>query len=129
MSAIHALILDDNPNNLGILAELLTLEGASVTTVQNPLKLGPALASVEHLDVIFLDLEMPGMDGYEVLEQLKANPQWEGVPVVAYTVHVSEINVARQLGFHSFLGKPLDADLFPEQLARILQGERVWEIP
>lgn len=129
MASIHALVLDDNPNNLGILAELLTLEGASVTTVQNPLKLGPALDSLEQLDVIFLDLEMPGMDGYEVLEQLKANPQWEGVPVVAYTVHISEINVARRLGFHSFLGKPLDADLFPEQLARILQGERVWEIP
>jgi DNA-binding NarL/FixJ family response regulator len=48
------------------------------------------------------------------------------VPVVAYTVHVSEINRAYQLGFHSFIGKPIDPDKFPDQLARILRGEPVW---
>jgi hypothetical protein len=48
---------------------------------------------------------------------------------VAYTVHVSEINTVYQMGFHSFLGKPLDSDLFPDQLARILRGERVWATP
>jgi hypothetical protein len=43
-----------------------------------------------------------------------------------YSVHASEINRARDMGFHSCLGKPLNADDFPEQLARILRGERVW---
>ena len=46
-----------------------------------------------------------------------------------YTVHVSEIGVARDLGFHSFLGKPLDVDKFPEQLKRILNDEPVWVTP
>jgi CheY-like chemotaxis protein len=76
--------------------------------------------------VIFLDLEMPGIDGYPMLSYLKNDDRFNNVPVVAYTVHMSEMNVARQKGFHSFLGKPLDADLFPEQLAAILRGEHVW---
>jgi CheY-like chemotaxis protein len=79
------------------------------------------------IDVVFLDLEMPGANGYQVLEKLRADPRFQSVPVVAYTVHVSEISVAHEQGFHSFLGKPLDADRFPDQLARILSGESVWE--
>ncbi len=127
MSDIHALVIDDNTNNIGVLAELLRLEGVKVTTIQNPLKIDEALE--QPVDIIFLDLEMPEMDGYEVLGHFKADARLAGVPVVAYTVHVSEMITARQMGFHSFLGKPLDADKFPKQLERILQGERVWSMP
>jgi len=49
------------------------------------------------------------------------------VPIIAYTVHVSEIDVVRQHGFDGFLGKPLDSARFPQQLARILNREPVWE--
>jgi two-component system, cell cycle response regulator DivK len=61
------------------------------------------------------------------LEKLKADARYQQVPIVAYTVHVSEINVAYQRGFDSFIGKPVDPDRFPGQLARILRGEAVWE--
>jgi two-component system, cell cycle response regulator DivK len=126
MSKLHALIIDDNKDNLGILAQLLSLEGVSHTGINNPARVKDALTQLERVDIVFLDLEMPGIDGYNVLKMLKADARFKTVPVVAYTVHVSEINTARQLGFHSFLGKPLDADRFPEQLARILRGEHVW---
>jgi two-component system, cell cycle response regulator DivK len=124
----HALIIDDNLDNLGILAQMLSLEGIDYTQIINPTQVNRVLNSMSRLDVVFLDLEMPEMDGYKVLEHLKSDARFQNVPVVAYTVHVSEINVARQLGFHSFLGKPLDADRFPDQLARILRGERVWVV-
>lgn len=52
----------------------------------------------------------------------------DDVPIVAYSVHVSEIEIARRAGFDGFLGKPLDADRFSDQLRRILSGEQVWEI-
>lgn len=129
MKNAHALIVDDNANNLGILAEMLTMEGVQYTQVQNPLHLDKTLQGLKKVDVIFLDLELPGINGYEILEKLQQDARYQAVPVVAYTVHVSEINHARKLGFHSFLGKPLDAELFPQQLASILNGEPVWSLP
>ena len=124
----HVLIVDDNADNLGILAEMLAMEGVEYTAVQNPAKLEGALGNTK-FNAVFLDLEMPSKNGYEIFEQMKGDARFKNVPIVAYTVHVSEINVVRDMGFHSFLGKPLDADAFPNQLAKILRGERVWVSP
>lgn len=124
----HILIVDDNADNLGILGELLEMEGAQYTSVQNPAKINDVLGKTQY-DAVFLDLEMPNKNGYELFEMLQNDARFKNVPIVAYTVHVSEINVIRNMGFHSFLGKPLDADAFPSQLAKILRGERVWVSP
>jgi CheY-like chemotaxis protein len=126
--AAHILIVDDNADNLGILGEMLQLEGYEFTAVQNPLKLEGKMGNTK-FDAVFLDLEMPHINGYELFEKLSKDPRFNGVPLIAYTVHVSEINVIRDLGFHSFIGKPLDADAFPDQIARILRGERIWANP
>lgn len=122
----HALIIDDNAGNAKVLARLLSIQSITSTHVNDPINLDEALSHETQVDVIFLDLEMPHLNGYEVLDKLKLDARLEGVPVVACTVHTSEINTARQLGFHSFLAKPLNVDRFPDQLARILKGERVW---
>jgi two-component system cell cycle response regulator DivK len=125
----HAVIIDDNGKNIEVLARLLSMQDISCTRVSRPSQLDGALHNVDEVDVVFLDLEMPGMSGYDILEKLKADSRFQSVPIVAYTVHISEIGVAHRQGFHSFLGKPLDADKFPEQLARILNGQPVWENP
>jgi CheY-like chemotaxis protein len=125
----HALIIDDNADNVGILEEMLTMEGIAFTSLHDPAKLEAKIKNQPSYDVVFLDLEMPNVDGYEMFRRLKADARFQNVPIVAYTVHVSEINEIRKLGFHSFLGKPLDADAFPRQLQRILKGERVWANP
>jgi CheY-like chemotaxis protein len=122
----HALIIDDNVGNVKVLAGLLAVEGVTQTQIFNPTQLGDALKAAPRPDVIFLDLEMPALNGYDVLAQIKGRADLSSVPVVAYTVNTGEINTARQLGFHSFLSKPLNADRFPEQLRRILRGEPVW---
>jgi two-component system cell cycle response regulator DivK len=126
VATAHALIIDDNASNLGVLAQLLTLEGVSYTRILDPYTLPSALAELPETDIVFLDLEFPRTDGFAIFDQLQADGRFAAVPIVAYTVHVSEINTARERGFHSFLAKPLDADAFPDQLARILRGERVW---
>lgn len=125
----QAVIIDDNPKNVSVLARLLSNEGLSSVQITNPAKLNAELERAQDIKVIFVDLEMPGTDGYQILNQLKADARFQSVPVLAYTVHVSEINVAHERGFDGFLGKPLDADHFPDQLARILSGEAVWETP
>jgi len=125
MSQKHALVIDDNQQNLRVLAQLLSKQGVTCTEVSDPRKLTAVLPTLERVDVVFLDLEMPGLDGYKAKDLLRS--KLGSTPIVAYTVHVSEINVVRQLGFNGFLGKPLDHTRFPDQLARILRGEAVWE--
>ncbi len=102
------------------------MEGVTSSVITDSRRLDAALADMAAVDVVFLDLEMPGLNGFDVLERLQSDPRFQKIPIVAYTVHTREIDQAAQRGFHSFLGKPLDPDKFPDQLARILQGERVW---
>jgi two-component system cell cycle response regulator DivK len=125
MDQLNALIVEDNVKNLQILAMLLSDQGISHTAVTDPKHMEAALDA--KIDIVFLDLEMPGLTGYEVMEQLKADGRFKGIPFVACTVHSGEMNKAHDLGFDSFIGKPLDPDRFPEQLTRILHGEGVWE--
>ncbi len=124
MSDVHALLIDDNPQNLRVLSQLLAKQGVATTEVNDPIGIENLLPTLQP-DVVFLDLEMPGSDGYEVRELIRS--YYVDTPIIAYTVHISEINHARDVGFDGFLGKPLDTTRFPEQLARILRHEPVWE--
>jgi two-component system, cell cycle response regulator DivK len=126
MQTKHALVIDDNANNLEVLEELLGMIGLSCTLVQQAGQLDDALASLTQLDIVFLDLEMPHVNGYEMLEMLRQEIG-EDIPIVACTVHLNEISTAREQGFHSFLGKPLNPNRFADQVRRIIDGEPVWE--
>ncbi len=81
----------------------------SSSGVINPVALDDALVDSTPIDLVFLDLEMPGIDGLEVFRNLKADNRFQRVPIIAYSVHISEINKVRQLGFQGFIGKPIDA--------------------
>jgi two-component system cell cycle response regulator DivK len=128
VSDLHALIIDDTPNNIEVLVMLLTNEGVSHTAVQSVRHIDQTLGQIGRLDVIFLDLEFPSGNGFELLSVLQADPRFSAVPIVAYSVHTSEIDRVRRAGFHSFIGKPLNAQRFPNQLKRILNGQSVWEM-
>src|SRR5579859_2416475 len=124
---LSALIIDDDTNNIEVLASLLSLENIDSTTLSDPRKVEQTLSETARPDVVFLDLHMADLSGYDVLTILRSQLD-PSVPIVAYTVHTNEIKVARQMGFHSLLAKPLDADRFPATLKRILKGESVWQV-
>jgi two-component system cell cycle response regulator DivK len=121
----HALIVDDNPRNVRVLAQLLSRQGVTSTEVTDPRTLERVLPGLPQVDVVFLDLEMPHVSGFEARPVIQSH--LDNTPIVAYTVHISEMLVARQEGFDGFLGKPLNDDQFPDQLTRILSGQSVWE--
>jgi CheY-like chemotaxis protein len=123
---LHALIIDDDAYSVHIMERLLDLQDIRYTSIKDPTKLPPVLEGLEQVDIIFLDLEMPKLDGYEVLEILRDH-FGESTKIVACTVHTSQVNMTRKLGFSSFVAKPLDTDRFPQHLARILNGDPVWE--
>ena len=122
----HALVIDDDNFNLEVLGRMLTAEGAAYTTVQDPTHISATLDNLKQVDVVFLDLEMPKMDGYKAFELLRRK-LGAGVPIIACTVHSNEIENARNLGFAGFLGKPLDRERFASQWKRIKNNQPVWE--
>jgi CheY-like chemotaxis protein len=119
------LVIDDNVPSLRVLNQLITKTGANCIMVSDPTTIENVLPTIESIDVVFVDLEMPGLDGFSVKDILRA--YLPDTPIIAYTVHVSEMDVVRQTGFDGFLGKPVDGARFPTQFARILRHERIWE--
>lgn len=123
-----ALIIDDNKLNLETLAVLLEKEGFEAITLTTPRDIFNALEQVDRVDVVFLDLEYPNDNGLVAINDLRAHPALQNVPIIAYSVHISEIHETRAAGFDGFIGKPLDVTTFPHNLQRILQGQPVWEV-
>ena len=124
----HALIIDDNRNNIDVLIMMLEQEGISQTSVQNLSHIETTLEQMDSVDVVFLDLEFPGSNGFELLKLIRSLAPLAQAQVIAYTVHTSEIDAVRRAGFDGFLGKPLDSRRFSSQVKRILSGASVWEI-
>lgn len=123
-----ALIIDDNEMNLETLRVLLKKEGVSSVTFSSPHQLEGELDRIGKVHVVFLDLEFPNDDGISLISDLRTLPQFAHVPIIAYSVHISELNEVRNAGFDGFIGKPLDTQKFPKQLRHILAGDPVWEV-
>ncbi len=102
------LVVDDVKNNLEILKRRLSSLGYEVFTADNGKK-GLKLAEKVGPDLILLDIEMPVMDGYEVLEKIRAHGKLSGMPVVAVTAAVGPAEKSKLLdeGFDEVFLKPL----------------------
>ena len=120
MSNAQVLIVDDNPNNILVLQQQLRMEAVDSKTISTTKDLASQLNSIKNIDIVFLDLEMPVIDGYEAVKLIKAHPNFTSAKLIAYSAHVSELHNALSMGFDGFLGKPLNAEAFPNQLERIL---------
>ena len=81
-------------------------------------------------DVFLLDIQMKPYDGVELLSMLRADPQFKCSKVVALTASVTneEVSLLKSSGFDGAIAKPLDIDIFPDLIARIIDGEQVWYI-
>lgn len=127
------LIVEDNSDNLFILTALLRtkVKVRYVNGRASGRQLFKLLDSLEDKEVhlILQDLQIPHEDGYTILEQIRVHPRLQATRVVAVTANVmpEDVERTRQAGFDGFLGKPIDRRRFPDQIERILRGERVWE--
>lgn len=122
-----ALVVDDNKQNRDLLQMMLKANGVTPVALESPRNLEQAMNEHGPFAVIFLDLEFPNYNGIALIRQFKADPRLNGAPIIAYTVHTSEIEAARAAGFDGFLGKPLKPHQFASQLQAILNGEAVWD--
>ncbi len=104
----RVLIVDDQPVNITLLGQVLADAGyTSVSSTLNPLEVY-SLHRNNHYDLILLDLQMPGMDGFQVMDGLKANAADSYLPVLVITAQPAHKLRALQDGAKDFISKPFD---------------------
>jgi PAS domain S-box-containing protein len=102
------LIVDDQPANVALLESLLSDAGYThVSSTMNPIEVG-SLYRKNFYDLILLDLQMPVMDGFQVMECLKANIEDDYLPVIVLTAQPGHKLQALQAGAKDFISKPFD---------------------
>ncbi|OGV75860.1 MAG: histidine kinase [Methylotenera sp. RIFCSPLOWO2_02_FULL_45_14] len=102
------LIVDDQESNISLLEQLLSESGyTSVTSTMTPQEVC-ILHHKHHYDLILLDLQMPEMDGFQVMKALKTNEKDAYLPVLVLTAQPSHKLRALQAGAKDFISKPFD---------------------
>lgn len=117
----RVLVVEDNPTNLEVAVAFLEDEGCQILTADTA-DLGLRLAAAERPDLILMDVQLPGMTGFEATRRLKADPATAAIPVVAVTAQAMRGDEARakEAGCDGYLSKPLDRQLFRDTLRRFL---------
>ncbi|MBN1934470.1 MAG: response regulator [Anaerolineae bacterium] len=125
MDQKRILYIEDNPDNRLLTKRILMAEGYDVLEASDGLA-GLAIAEKEDVDLILVDINMPGMDGYEVSKRLRAMPKIAKVPIIAMTANVLQGDREKSLeACDGYIPKPLDVDMLPQQVATFLvQGPR-----
>ncbi|MCX6627169.1 MAG: response regulator [Candidatus Solibacter sp.] len=118
------LVVDDSAAIRKILTRVLRQTGLAIQTIHEAGDGQDALAlmALHRIDLVLSDINMPKMDGLQLLASLKASSQWRNIPVVMITTEGGETKVAEavKLGAAGYVRKPFTADQIKEKLVGIL---------
>jgi len=125
MPGRRILVVEDNPLNLKLVRDVLTAFEYEVVEAHTGEE-GVELAGTCSPDLVLMDLQLPGIDGYEALRLLRQDPRLGSVPVVAVTAFAMKEDRERTAreGFDGYLGKPISVRALPEQVSQFLSNGR-----
>lgn len=128
--AARILLVEDNEANLELAKYLLEMGGHTVLTAEDGAE-GLAVARREHPDLMISDLQMPVMDGYEFLRQVRLDASLKELPVIALTAFSMSGDRKKVLvaGFDGYLSKPIDPETFATRIESFLLGGRRPHVP
>jgi two-component system cell cycle response regulator len=117
------LVVDDNALNRKLACDLLSLEGYRVQQAADALEALELLAAGAPPDLVLMDISLPGMDGLTLTRQLKSQPRYAAMPVVALTAFAmkGDEEKAYAAGCSGYITKPIDTRRFPQLVAQALQ--------
>lgn len=109
---LKVLAVDDTPINLQLLSHWLEPNGIEVSLAYSG-RQAIEMAATEQFDMIFMDIQMPEMDGMEATHQLRLLDGYENTPIIALTAHAlgSEQQQILASGMNAYLTKPIDEDI------------------
>ncbi|MBI3988138.1 MAG: response regulator [candidate division NC10 bacterium] len=121
MAKQTVLIVEDDPFSRELVVDLLGAEGYQVLQATDGIGLVERVKR-EWPDLILLDIQLPGIDGFTLARQLKADPETRGIPLFALTAYARPEDQAEALeaGYDGYLSKPLDTKALLHTIARFL---------
>ena len=126
-SGRRVLLVEDNELNLEIATELLSMTGVAVDAAQNGREAVERFAAAPeegYYDVIFMDIQMPVMDGYEAARKIRSLDRGDAktVWIVAMTANafVEDMRLSREAGMNEHVSKPVDLERLEDILRRLL---------
>lgn len=128
------LLVEDNEINQDVARELLEQAGLKVTIVESGERAVSAVKTTNY-DLILMDVQMPGMDGYEATRQIRKwqaeHPDQPKTPIIAMTAHAMKSDQEKSLkaGMDAHITKPIDPDLLYSTLKKWLSAEKTADIP
>ena len=123
-SQVKILVVDDEPDLVSTVAYRLKFANCLVVTASNGQQ-GLEQAAAEKPDLILLDTNMPGMNGHEMLERLRANPALQHIPVIMVTARCEpqDIAAASAHGISDYITKPFDFAQLMEKIHAVLKDK------
>jgi two-component system cell cycle response regulator DivK len=115
------LVIEDNEQNQKLARDVLEVKGYRVVIAESA-EAGIPMAHAHKPDAILMDIHLPGMNGIDALEKLRAAPETQAIPVLAFTASVMPQD-RRQIttaGFDGFLAKPINLKEFVETITSAL---------
>lgn len=114
------LYVEDNEDNIYMLTRRLTKKGHEVTVARDGAE-GIAMARALLPDLVIMDMSLPVLDGWEATRRLKADPETEAIPVIAFTAHAmtGEREKALAAGCDEFETKPVDLPRLLDKIAAL----------
>lgn len=120
------LIVDDSPAMRAFIRRALELSGVALNPCHEAADGGEALAVLgrARVDLILTDINMPGMNGEELVRQLHADPKLRSIPVLVVSTDATEQRIGRllQLGARGYITKPFHPEAIRAELERVLEA-------
>jgi CheY-like chemotaxis protein len=116
--------VEDNPANLRLVEQIISRHPDMRLLTAVTGDLGVESARVDQPDVILMDINLPGISGFEALQILSSDPATAHIPVLAISANAMPFDIARGLnaGFFRYLTKPIKVDEFMEALNEALES-------
>jgi signal transduction histidine kinase len=120
------LYVEDNPTNLNLVQQIIMEDFPEINLLDAPnAPLGLEMARAHKPKLILMDINLPGMDGFEAFEKLKTYEETKNIPVIAISANAmqKQIERAKEVGFAEYIVKPIDPNDFSETLGRYFKEE------
>jgi CheY-like chemotaxis protein len=124
LSDWKVLVVDDEPDNMGVIELVMSFYEAKVRTAESGMTC-LELMEQERPTLLLVDIQMPGMSGFELLEKIRERDDWKDIPLIAVTAHAMFGDYERIIaaGFDGYIPKPISAMTLIDEIKTMLTAK------